>query len=61
MEMLRLPVAPVLLRSRTAYQSALDGGRSVEEMDGQPEAAQEIAALHDFVSAFVFGRVPVRA
>lgn len=61
LEMLRLPVAPVYLRSRAGYQSALDGGRSVEELDAQPEAAQEIAALYDFVSGFVFGRAPVRA
>lgn len=61
LEMLRLPAAPVYLRSRAGYQSALDGGRSVEELDGQPEAAQEVAALWDFVSGFVFGREPVRA
>lgn len=61
LDMLRLPVAPVYLRSRAGYQSALDSGRSVEELEGQPEAAQEIAALWDFVSGFVFGRVAQRA
>ncbi|MBI1197695.1 MAG: AAA family ATPase [Phenylobacterium sp.] len=56
LEMLRLPVAPALLRSRTGYQTALDLGRSVEEMDGQPEAASEVAALWSFVSGLTFGR-----
>lgn len=60
LEMLRLPVVPTVLRSRAAYQSALDTGRSVEEVEAQPEAAQEIAALWDFVSGFVFGRNPER-
>lgn len=61
LEMLRLPVAPVYLRSRTGYQTALDGGRSVEELDAQAEAAQEIAALWTYVGGFVFGRTPARA
>lgn len=56
LEMLRLPVAPALLRSRTGYQIALDLGRSVEELDSQPEAAAEVAALWDFVSGLTFGR-----
>lgn len=56
LEMLRLPVVPTVLRSRAAYQSSLDTGRSVEEIEGQTEAAQEVAALWEFVSGFVFGR-----
>lgn len=61
LELLRLPMAPVVLRARAGYQSALDGGRSVEELDAQAEAAQEIAGLWDFVSGFVFGREAARA
>lgn len=61
LEMLRLPVVPTVLRARAAYQSALDTGRSVEEVEGQAEAAQEVAGVWDFVSGFVFGRTPARA
>lgn len=60
LEMLRLPVVPTVLRSRAAYQSALDTGRSVEEVEAQPEAAQEVAALWDFVAGMVFGRTRER-
>lgn len=56
LEMLRLPVVPTILRARAGYQSSLDTGRSVEELELQAEAAQEVAALWDFVSGFVFGR-----
>lgn len=56
LEMLRLPVVPTILRARAGYQSSLDTGRSVEELESQVEAAQEVAALWDFVSGFVFGR-----
>jgi chromosome partitioning protein len=56
LDMLRLPVVPTILRARAAYQSALDNGRSVEELEGQAEAAQEAAAIWDFISGFVFGR-----
>jgi len=61
LDLLRLPVAPIVLRSRAGYQSALDAGRSVEELETQAEAAQEIAGLWDFVSGFVFGREAARA
>ncbi|HYD32421.1 MAG TPA: hypothetical protein VEB64_16385, partial [Azospirillaceae bacterium] len=41
-------VAPVVMRSRAVYQSALETGRSAEEADDEAAAA-EIAALWDFV------------
>lgn len=52
---MRLPVAPVILRARAAYQTALETGRSAEETD-DPAAAQEIAALWTFIEGFVFRR-----
>lgn len=58
LRMLRLPVAPTILRSRHGYQSALDTGCSVEEVENQPEAASEIAALWRHVGALTFGRRP---
>lgn len=56
LEMLRLPAAPVVLRTRAGFQTALDLGRSVEETDPRGEAAQEIAALWTFVSGLTFGK-----
>jgi chromosome partitioning protein len=44
------PVAPAILRTRTMYQTALETGRSAEEMP-DPAAAAEIAALWGFVEA----------
>ncbi|MFN3512024.1 MAG: AAA family ATPase [Phenylobacterium sp.] len=41
--------APVILRARTVYQTALERGRSAEEMADRAAAA-EVAALWDFVA-----------
>jgi chromosome partitioning protein len=50
LEFMRVPVAPVVLRSRAIYQTALETGRSAEEM-GDRTAAREIAALWEFIQA----------
>jgi chromosome partitioning protein len=50
---LRLPVAPTILRARAIYQTALESGRSAEETDDRV-AAREIAALWTFVERFAF-------
>ncbi len=47
---MQAPLAPVIIRSRTVYQTALETGRSAEEM-GDAAAADEIAALWAFVDA----------
>ena len=44
------PVAPAILRTRTIFQTALETGRSAEEMS-DTAAAGEIAALWGFVEA----------
>ncbi len=44
------PVAPSILRTRTVYQTALETGRSAEEMS-DAAASGEIAALWSFVDA----------
>lgn len=54
--LLRLPVIPSILRARLTYQSALEMGRSVEELDPPTEAAREMAELWIFVEGFLFGR-----
>ena len=47
---MKLPVAPTIVRARAVYQTALETGRSAEEM-GDAAAAREIAALWDHVEA----------
>ena len=49
---LEAPMAPAILRSRTIYQTALETGRSAEEMTDRA-AAREVAALWDFVAATI--------
>lgn len=46
---LGLPTSPVVLRHRSAYQTCLEAGRSVEETETSKAAAAEVAALWDFV------------
>lgn len=56
LKLMRLPVAPVVIRARAGYQVAVEAGRSVEEMPLQQQpAAQEMAALWGFVDRFIFG------
>ena len=50
LEYMQAPVAPVILRSRSIYQTALERGRSAEEMTDRA-AASEVAALWDFIAA----------
>jgi chromosome partitioning protein len=52
---LRLPAAPVVIRSRAAYQTVMASGQSVEELAGERVAAEEMAALCAYVHRFVFG------
>ncbi|HEX5379308.1 MAG TPA: ParA family protein [Phenylobacterium sp.] len=47
------PIAPTIIRSRLAYQSALETGCSVEET-GPPAIAQEVAELWAYVYHFIF-------
>lgn len=49
LEYMQAPMAPVVLRARSIYQTALERGRSAEEMTDRA-AAKEIADLWDFVS-----------
>jgi chromosome partitioning protein len=56
LRLMRLPVAPLILRARSNYQSVLETGRSVEEMDAANPAAREVAALWGFIERLVYGR-----
>jgi chromosome partitioning protein len=58
---MRLPVSPVLMRSRAIYQTALETGRSAEE-GADATAAREIADLWGFIERLAFaelGRTPL--
>ncbi len=49
---LRLAAAPAIIRSRLAYQTVLETGRSVEEVAGEPAAAREMGEFWTFLEAF---------
>jgi len=55
LNLLKLPVAPVVVRARAAYQSVLETGRSAEELTAESVAAQEMTAFCDFIDRFAFG------
>jgi chromosome partitioning protein len=52
--LMRLPLAPVMLRYRAAYQQALESGRSAEEFAPGSPAAQEMSDLWRFVELVIF-------
>ena len=59
LDYMQAPVAPVIIRSRSVYQTALETGRSAEEA-ADAAAAEEIAALWDFIDAAI-GASPIEA
>ena len=56
LKVMRLPAAPVILRARASYQSALEIGRSVEELEPPADAGLEMADLWGFVDGFLYPR-----
>ena len=54
LRLMQLPVLPVILRSRAAYQTSLALGCSVEELGAGP-AADEIAQLWTYLERFALG------
>ena len=54
LRLLKLPVAPAIIRSRAPYQSVVESGQSAEELGGDPAAAKEMRTLCDFVHRFAF-------
>jgi chromosome partitioning protein len=53
LRLLRLPVAPSVIRARAAYQTVVEGGRSTEE-GADPTAALEMSRFCDFLDRFAF-------
>lgn len=58
LEFMKAPVAPVILRARSVYQTALERGRSAEETPDKA-AAKEMAELWDFIQSSL-AAAPVR-
>jgi chromosome partitioning protein len=56
LQLMRLPVAPVILRSRVVYQTALASGRSAEELEPNGPASRDTAALWAFIEHFALGQ-----
>jgi chromosome partitioning protein len=52
LELLRLPAAPAILRSRSIYQTSLEQGLSAEQGD-DPIAAEEMCRVMDFLLRLV--------
>jgi len=55
LQFLKLPVAPVVVRARAAYQTLLETGQSAEESPLDPIAAQEMREFCAFIDRFAFG------
>jgi chromosome partitioning protein len=51
---MRMHVAPVILRSRASYQTTIESGRSAVEMSSSPGAVQELSQLWDYIERFAF-------
>ncbi|HEX3918236.1 MAG TPA: ParA family protein [Caulobacteraceae bacterium] len=60
LRLMRLPVAPTIVRSRAAYQTALETGCSAEELSGAAIASQEIADLWCYVERLTYGAPQTR-
>jgi chromosome partitioning protein len=55
LQLMRLPVIPVVLRSRVVYQTALATGRSAEEIDPGSAGSQDIVQAWRFIERFAIG------
>ncbi|CAN5198933.1 ParA family protein [soil metagenome] len=55
LQLLRLPVAPAMLRSRAIFQTAMEHGRSAEELEPDGPAGRETAQMCEFLQRFTFG------
>jgi chromosome partitioning protein len=56
LQLMRLPVAPVILRSRVAYQTALATGRSAEEIEPNGASGRDMRALWAYIEHFALGQ-----
>jgi chromosome partitioning protein len=54
LRLMRLPVAPSILRSRASYQSTIEAGRSAVEVAPQAGGARELKDLWTYIERFAF-------
>ena len=54
LKLLRLPIAPLIVRSRAVHQTALEQGLSAEEVDSGSLGGREAAALVAFIQGSAF-------
>ena len=57
--LLKVAVAPTVVRTRLVYQQCLEQGFSVEEDEQGDVAKEEMKTLVDFLHRFIFGNKPV--
>ncbi len=57
LQLLHMPVAPVIIRARMAYQEALSAGMSVEELTPPSPATEEIDKLWETIQLRLAGRL----
>lgn len=60
LRLLRLPMVPVVLRTRASYQTGLESGRSAVETAAAGAAAAELAQAWTYVERFAFAPAPDR-
>jgi chromosome partitioning protein len=56
-----MPLAPIGLRARTAFQQSLAHGRSVCEWEPGSAAAEEISRLWDLIAPMLLGQQDIQA
>ena len=54
LRLMRLPVAPAILRTRASYQTTIESGRSAVETAPSGPAARELGELWAFIERFAF-------
>ena len=57
-QLLRLPVAPTVLRHRAIHQRSMELGRSAEELEPQSPGGREVSLLCDFIADYVWTLEP---
>ena len=56
-----MPLAPIGLRARTAFQQSVAHGRSVCEWEPGSAAAEEISRLWDLIAPMLLGQEDIKA
>jgi chromosome partitioning protein len=60
LRLMRLPVVPVILRTRASYQTTVESGVSAVELAGGGAGARELADIWSYIERFAFPPSPGR-